>query len=170
VHPLSHAAQSVYVPGAPYGCGGNADEVGCAASRGRRRDGGHGHNGASAAEVHVYLDYAAWAKQPEDIRAAYIAGVFDSLVLITVDAETARAGKFFLGCIGNAKLDSVQLSEQLRAYARPRLELQAGTVQGALLRYLVSLCGRPPAGHVISRRKIARRSTRRMLQRYSNTT
>jgi hypothetical protein len=81
---------------------------------------------ASAAEVHVYLDYAAWAKQPEDIRAAYIAGVFDSLVLFTVDAETARAGKFFLDCVDNAKLDSLRLSEQVRAYARPRLELQAG--------------------------------------------
>ena len=103
-----------------------------------------GLTGASAAEVHVYLDYAAWAKQPEDIRAAYVAGVFDSLVLFTADAETARAGKFFLDCVGNAKLDSRQLSEQVRIYTRPRLELQAGTVQGALLRYLISLCGRPP--------------------------
>jgi hypothetical protein len=145
MHPLSHAAQSVGVQEHHMAMVATQIRLGARRLAVAAAVVVTGMTGASAAEVHVYLDYASWEKQPEDIRAAYIAGVFDSLVLFTVDPETARAGKFFLDCVSNAKLDSLQLSEQVRAYARPRLELQAGTVQGALLRYLISLCGRPPA-------------------------
>jgi hypothetical protein len=98
---------------------------------------------SASAEVNVFLDFASWEKEPEAVRSAYIAGAFDSLVLFTVDEQTRQAGQFFQRCVSAAKLNSTLLSENVRAYAKPRLELQAGTVQAVLLRYLIALCGRP---------------------------
>ena len=86
------------------------------------------------AEVNVFLDFADWEKQPEAVRGAYIAGAFDSLVLFTVDEQTRQAGQFFQGCVSAAKMNSTLLSENVRAYAKRRLELQAGTVQVVLLK------------------------------------
>ena len=99
---------------------------------------------SASAEVNVFLDFAAWEKQPEAVRSAYIAGAFDSLVLFTVDEQTRQSGQFFQGCVSAAKMNATLLSENVRAYAKPRMELQAGTVPAVLLRYLIALCGRPP--------------------------
>jgi|SRR5215212_6445300 len=97
--------------------------------------------GASLPTQAAYYNYSTWEALPESYRAAYIAGAFDSLVGFAVtDADTIR-GKHYSECPHRAKMKDGQLAENIRAFARARPSLHSQIVQGAMIQYLIELCG-----------------------------
>ena len=75
-------------------------------------------------------------------RTAYIEGAFDSLTRF-VGAKDANVAAQYAKCITAAKMTGNQLAENVRKFASTRPELQAGTVQAALVSYLNGVCGKP---------------------------
>jgi hypothetical protein len=47
-------------------------------------------------------------------------------------------------CLGRSHMNNVQLADNLANYVAGKPGLQGGTVEGALLEYLVEMCGPPP--------------------------
>jgi hypothetical protein len=90
-----------------------------------------------------FATYSQWQAMPADAQAAYVAGAFDSVVTI-VDTDTAaRTAQFRLKCMVDQHMTTPQLARNILAYAASRPELQRA-VQGALIAYLIALCGEPP--------------------------
>ena len=92
----------------------------------------------------VYLTYSQWEAMPPFGRDAYIAGAFDSLVEISASSND-NYQKHYNSCLVRQQMTNGQLADNVRAYAASRPELQTGGVVGAMLNYLIALCGKPPS-------------------------
>jgi hypothetical protein len=92
----------------------------------------------------VYLDYSQWKQMPPSLREMYVAGAFDALSTITVP-ERATIARHYNECVAKAGLTIGKLAENMKEYAETQPDLQSKPVPGALLRYLISLCGTPTA-------------------------
>ena len=97
-----------------------------------------GSSGAIA-QVGVYFNFSQWEQLPENQRAAYIAGAFDSLI----SNEERRGSLHYQRCIRNTVMSSQQLAANVLAFVQTQPALQGQTVQIGLVRYLNSLCGTP---------------------------
>ena len=91
----------------------------------------------------AYLTYAEWATLPAPSRALYIAGLFDGLTTIATD-DWEPITRHYDRCIEKAKLTNDQLAESLLAYGQSRPQFHAKPVAGAMINYLVEVCGTPP--------------------------
>jgi len=101
-----------------------------------------GSSGAIA-QVGVYFNFSQWERLTENQRTAYIAGAFDSLISNAATNEERRGSLHYQRCIRNAAMSSEQLGENVLAFVQTQPALHGKTVQLALVRYLVSLCGPP---------------------------
>jgi hypothetical protein len=66
----------------------------------------------------------------------------DSLVLVA-SPDDAKTRQHYGDCVGDTKMTDVQLANNLATFVDARPELQGGTVQEGLLKYLIALCGDP---------------------------
>jgi hypothetical protein len=92
----------------------------------------------------VFYNYSQWDRMEEVNRVYYLTGVFDSLVIYAADERTRKASIHYYTCIRQANMDNGQLANNVQSYVRVHPDLQEGTVQLALVRYLAELCGPPP--------------------------
>jgi len=90
----------------------------------------------------VFLLYNQWEQMPKALREMYVAGAFDTLSTVTT-AEQVSLAKHYNECIAKARLSMSQLTENMKEYADAQPDLQSKPAAGALLRYLISLCGTP---------------------------
>jgi len=88
----------------------------------------------------VFLTYSQWEQMPINLREVYVAGAFDTLSTVTT-AEQVDLVKHYNECVAKAKFDLHQLTENMKAYAETQPDLRDKPTPGALLRYLVSICG-----------------------------
>ena len=72
------------------------------------------------------------------------AGAFDSLTSFGTGADQVGISRHYETCVRNAKMDLSQLTQNVIRFARDKPELHTGSVQLALLRYLIAACGQPP--------------------------
>jgi hypothetical protein len=91
----------------------------------------------------VYLNFRQWEQMPASLRSMYVAGAFDTLSVVTVP-EGVNAAKYYNECVSKAGLSTEQLAENMKGYGGTQPDLQNKPVPIALMRYLTSLCGRPP--------------------------
>jgi hypothetical protein len=91
-----------------------------------------------------FLTYAQWASETASMRAAYIAGAFDSVILIGNGEADAKTASHYSQCVLRSKMKNDQLAEGVLRFAQNRPALHAGSVQAAMLQYLVAVCGAPP--------------------------
>jgi hypothetical protein len=90
----------------------------------------------------VYFKYSDWEQMPTSLREIYVAGAFDAVSTVTV-AEGVVAAWHYNECVARIGMSASQLSENLKAYAESRPDLQYKSTPGVLMRYLVSVCGTP---------------------------
>jgi hypothetical protein len=57
--------------------------------------------------------------------------------------ERATIARHYSECVAKAGLTTGKLAENMKQYAETQPDLQNKPVRGALLRYLISLCGTP---------------------------
>ena len=88
----------------------------------------------------VFLTYSQWEQMPINLREVYVAGAFDTLSTVTTP-EQVNYVKHYNECVAKAKFDLHQLAENMKAYAETQPDLRDKPTPGALLRYLVSICG-----------------------------
>jgi len=81
---------------------------------------------------------------PSFPRAAYISGLYDALTSFAKDDEDAKVGTHYRNCISRSKMTNVQLADNVRAFTSVRPKNQTAGVGGALIDYLIELCGKPP--------------------------
>lgn len=93
----------------------------------------------------MFYTYAQWDRLSPSDRAYYVAGAFDSLVSFSISPSEAKVGLHYHSCVAKAQLNNNQLAENVRAFAASRPRLHGAAVQGALVQYLIELCGAPPA-------------------------
>jgi len=91
----------------------------------------------------AYLTYAEWDSLPAPSRALYIAGLFDGLTTIATN-DWEPITRHYDRCIEKAKLTNDQLAENVLAYGQSRPQFHAKPVAGAMINYLVEVCGTPP--------------------------
>lgn len=91
----------------------------------------------------AFMTYAIWVAQTPFFKSAYIAGAYDSLVTFAADTEGQRVATHYSVCLQNAQMTNRQLAENVERYASARPALQAGTVQKAMIDYLIEACGPP---------------------------
>jgi hypothetical protein len=90
-----------------------------------------------------YVTYAQWAAMSPNLRAVYIAGSIDTLVTLAANDEGAKYGRHYELCLQNAKMNNVQLAENILKFASTRPTLQTSSVQKAMIEYLIDACGKP---------------------------
>ena len=90
-----------------------------------------------------YLNYSEWASLPSAAQAYYISGAFDALTGV-VNGPTEKYQKHYADCIRDRRIENLQLSKDLRSFADPRPAVQRRGVIGALIIYLINLCGPVP--------------------------
>jgi hypothetical protein len=91
-----------------------------------------------------WFSYSEWAALPEDGQALYIAGAYDSLVTYVTNDAAIGMAKHYSQCVENSRMTNSQLAVNVRTYASTQPALQGGTVQRALVGYLIELCGKVP--------------------------
>lgn len=91
-----------------------------------------------------FFSYAQWTALSAAPRAAYIAGSFDAVVNVAANDADAVTSRHYSRCIESAKMNSMQLAENIMQFASTRPALQTGNVQNAMVGYLVEACGKPP--------------------------
>jgi hypothetical protein len=88
----------------------------------------------------VFLTYRQWEQLPGNLREIYVAGAFDTLSTVTTP-EQVNYVKHYNECVAKAALNLRELAENMKAYAETQSDLRDKPTPGALLRYLVSICG-----------------------------
>jgi len=91
----------------------------------------------------VFLTYSQWEQLPTNLREMYIAGAFDTLSTVTTP-EQVHLVKRYNECVVDARLNLQQLVQNMKEYAETQPDLRDKPTPGALLRYLLKLCGAPP--------------------------
>jgi hypothetical protein len=91
-----------------------------------------------------YFTYAEWRALSPSARYAYISGAFDTLTTVADGATGAKTSLHYGNCVAGARMSNGQLSDNLQKFADSQPRLQAGTVQKALIEYLLAACGPIP--------------------------
>lgn len=91
-----------------------------------------------------YFTYSDWAELPKAARAYYMTGVFDALTGV-VNSPRDKYQRHYAECIASQHMGNIELSDNLFAYGSTRPEIQRRGVVGALISYLLALCGEVPA-------------------------
>jgi hypothetical protein len=91
-----------------------------------------------------FYSYSAWDRLTDVARTAYVSGVMDSMIIFAASDPDMKWSRYYSHCVKRTTITSQQLTTSLRAYVASRPELQSGTVQVALISYLVDLCGTSP--------------------------
>ena len=91
----------------------------------------------------LYITYSQWVGLPPGERSRYMAGAFDSLVSIADDDRGRSISVHYEQCVARAKMTDRQLADNVIQFAVSRPGLHVGTVQSALIEYLVTACGLP---------------------------
>jgi hypothetical protein len=91
-----------------------------------------------------FYAYQEWVALNRAEREIYLAGAFDSLTSFGTGADEVGISHHYETCVRNAKMDLSQLTQNVIRFARDKPELHTGSVQLALLRYLIAACGQPP--------------------------
>lgn len=100
---------------------------------------------AIATTAHAeYFTYSEWSRQPEDFRAAYIAGMYDALTSLAETDADAKVGAHYQTCVSRAKITNSQLAERTLLFGTGRPDLQSGAVGTVMVDYLIHFCGKPP--------------------------
>jgi len=95
----------------------------------------------SSAAQSNYFTYQQWLAMPEPGRVAYLAGAYDSLLTF---AEDEQVTSHYSRCLNMAQMTNFQLAANVLSFAKDRPALQTGSVQGALINYLIAACGKLP--------------------------
>jgi hypothetical protein len=99
---------------------------------------------STVANAGQFYSYRQWVALDATLRAAYIAGAFDSLLGIVRDRSDLPATKHYDDCISKANMTNGELADNIIAFVKTRPRLQERSVSGALINYLVAFCGAPP--------------------------
>ncbi|MEH2590273.1 hypothetical protein [Bradyrhizobium sp. AZCC 1721] len=99
---------------------------------------------STAASHAVFFTYSEWARMPDNLRAVYISGLYDALISFVDNDSGEKVALHYQTCISRAKMQNAQLAENTLAYAKSRPNVQSSGVGGALIGYLIELCGKPP--------------------------
>jgi hypothetical protein len=91
-----------------------------------------------------YFTYQTWSGLGEMSRAAYIAGAYDSQMTFVDSEAQGKDARHFRKCIQTARMTTFQLAANVMNFAKDRPALQTGSVQEALISYLIAACGEPP--------------------------
>ena len=91
-----------------------------------------------------FYTYQEWVALNRAERETYLAGAFDSLTSFGTGADQVGISRHYETCVRNAKMDLSQLTQNVIRFVRDKPELHTGSVQLALLRYLIAACGQPP--------------------------
>jgi len=91
-----------------------------------------------------FYTYQEWLALNRAERETYLAGAFDSLTSFGTGADEVGISHHYETCVRNGKMDLSQLTQNVIRFARDKPELHTGSVQLALLRYLIAACGQPP--------------------------
>jgi hypothetical protein len=99
-----------------------------------------------ASQAGRFYGFFAWDQFPHNERAAYIAGSFDALITYASDDQGRRMGRHYSDCIERTRTSNGQLADNVQTYAKNHPEALGGvgSLQGALVLYLMQLCGKPP--------------------------
>lgn len=89
-----------------------------------------------------FFTYSQWESLAEGNQIAYVGGIFDSLVSIATPGQMYQ--EHYTKCLAREDMTLGQLSRNMKVYASSRPKLQAQGVSGALINYLIELCGKPP--------------------------
>jgi hypothetical protein len=92
-----------------------------------------------------FVTYAEWEAYPTKMRAAYVAGAFDTLVGYGLTAQSRAIGAHYNKCLVRTKMTGDQLAEHVKEFATASPKYQSETVQYALINYLIQMCGPPPS-------------------------
>src|SRR5262249_54121674 len=98
---------------------------------------------ATPAAANFYT-YSEWRRLPEEMRAAYIAGAFDSLITWVSQGADRGETNYYSEGVTNTHMDNKQLATNVAAFVHTRPELQGKSVPFGLIQYLIGLCGQPP--------------------------
>jgi hypothetical protein len=98
---------------------------------------------AHAQGISAWYSYAEWERLPDELKQAYIAGAFDSLGSLANSEGDMKAAKHYGDCITNGHVEIDELTNNIEIFAHGRSDLP-GTVQAAMVSYLIRLCGMPP--------------------------
>jgi hypothetical protein len=90
-----------------------------------------------------FISYLQWSALPEDQQSMYMAGAYDSLVTFVSTSEENQIARHRTECLAKSGMTNKQLSQNVLSYATTKPDLQGGSVQKALVRYLLELCGLP---------------------------
>ena|ERR1700722_15033877 len=92
-----------------------------------------------------FFTYSEWAALPPTARAVYVAGLFDALTGFVSRDEDSAMTKHYSNCLKQAKMDNMQLANNMLSYGSSHPEFQAKPATGAFINYLIAMCGSPPA-------------------------
>ena len=90
-----------------------------------------------------YFNYERWSRMTPDSRQLYIAGAFDSMVSFSANDIESRINRHYDSCISRLKMTNMSLANNLLDYVNENPDLRGGSVQTAMIKYLIELCGRP---------------------------
>jgi hypothetical protein len=91
-----------------------------------------------------FWTYPEWQALPTELRAAYIAGAFDTFTTIqgsTGDKVMPEVAAHYAQCIESAHMNALQLADNVTKFVATKPELQTSTVPIALVKYLYAACG-----------------------------
>jgi hypothetical protein len=92
----------------------------------------------------VWYSYSEWERAPDPEKSAYLAGAFDSLVVVTGDEQQSKMADHYTNCMHHTQMNLEQFTDDVAAFGNAHPEVQRHSVQYAMVNYLVSLCGAPP--------------------------
>jgi hypothetical protein len=89
-----------------------------------------------------YVTYSEWEALSDINRAMYVGGAYDTLVSTIKPGEKYQ--RHYSQCVTGAKMTLSQLSQNVRTYGSTHPKYQGMALSGALIGYLIELCGQAP--------------------------
>jgi hypothetical protein len=91
--------------------------------------------------VWLWITYSQWERLAPEQKVFYMAGAFDSLMGVSSNEKGVKMALHYSKCISDSGMKLREFTDRVAAYAESHPKLQGGTVQGAMINYLVELCG-----------------------------
>jgi hypothetical protein len=88
-----------------------------------------------------FLTAEQWLGLSAEQQAAYVAGAYDSLVTYATNTAEMEAIGHYQSCVAHAKLTPVTMATGLKDELDANPKLATEPAPGALLKYLIKLCG-----------------------------
>jgi hypothetical protein len=90
-----------------------------------------------------YMNYGHWVGESAEARSYCIAGMFHAYVSTDI-GDGGKAASHYSRCLLRSGMKSDQLAAGVLRFSQARPALHAQPLLGALLQYLVAVCGNPP--------------------------